>query len=186
MTITRRASIDLKPFCSTDKDRPNLHRPWSRGDWTWATNGHILIRVPRRADVPENDEAPDPSKILAPFDGTKLAARAPIELPAVTMDECDDCSGAGYGIHGCPYCECDCGTCGGTGKVDSDRQVSIDFCGGVFALRYVRQIMALPGLRLPADHPDKHAPLLFAFDGGVGALMGLSSRHLEHISPKAA
>lgn len=177
--------IDLKSFCSTDKARPNLHRPWSRGDWTWATNGHILVRVPRRDDVAENDRAPDASKILAAFDASKLAPRAPIELPAVTMVECDDCSGEGCGIHSCPDCHCKCVTCRGTGKVSNDRHVSIDFCGGVFALRYVRQIMALPGLRLPAGHPDKRAPLLFSFDGGVGAVMGQSSKSLEHISLKA-
>ena len=31
----------------------------SRGDWTYASNGIIAVWVPRRLDVPKNDDAPD-------------------------------------------------------------------------------------------------------------------------------
>lgn len=51
--------IDLSHFCYTEDDRHNLKRPWSRGDFSYATNGHIMVRVPRRQDLAVNDAAPD-------------------------------------------------------------------------------------------------------------------------------
>ncbi len=45
--------IDLKPFCGDNDIRYYLNEPFSEGEFTYATNGHILIRVPRRDDVPE-------------------------------------------------------------------------------------------------------------------------------------
>jgi hypothetical protein len=38
------AGVDLQGFCSTDSGRQNLQKPFSRGEFTWATNGHVLIR----------------------------------------------------------------------------------------------------------------------------------------------
>ena len=41
-------TIDLQPFCGEDHDRWYLMKPLSFGDYTYATNGHIVIRVTRR------------------------------------------------------------------------------------------------------------------------------------------
>jgi hypothetical protein len=53
--------IDLKPFCDKGSFR-GLEAPFTVGDWTYATDGHICIRVPRRADAPERGRQPDASK----------------------------------------------------------------------------------------------------------------------------
>jgi len=50
---------DLKKYCSKDETRPYLHEPFSRGEWTYATNGHIAVRVPKLADVPEPQKVVD-------------------------------------------------------------------------------------------------------------------------------
>ena len=50
--------IDLKPFCSREVGREYLRQPFSFGEWTYATNGYVMVRVPRRDDVPENDKVP--------------------------------------------------------------------------------------------------------------------------------
>jgi hypothetical protein len=49
--------IDLDQFCAWD--RPAILQPFSYGEWTYAADGKIMIRVPRRADVAENNEAPN-------------------------------------------------------------------------------------------------------------------------------
>jgi len=41
--------VDLQPFChAADGTHPLLESPWSRGSWTYATDGSILVRVPKR------------------------------------------------------------------------------------------------------------------------------------------
>ena len=48
--------VDLLLFCYPE--RSTLNRPFTQGRYTYATDGAVLIRVPRRADVPENPHAP--------------------------------------------------------------------------------------------------------------------------------
>ena len=54
--------INLDIFC--DPSSPGLTRPFSVGTWSYATNGHILVRVPRRDDVAENPDAPNTRALL--------------------------------------------------------------------------------------------------------------------------
>lgn len=103
--------IDLMPFCSTERE--NLRTPWSAGDYTYATNGHIAIRVARRADVErESDIA-----VQAAMDKAAAAVRmAP--LPAYQRPDlvlCETCRGFGCVVT-CPQCNgeggaecCECG-----------------------------------------------------------------------------
>ena len=56
---------DLQRFAAGEDDLRSIHLPWSRGEWTYATNQHILVRVPRLADVEENPQPPrSQSKIV--------------------------------------------------------------------------------------------------------------------------
>ena len=52
--------INLEIFC--DPSHPGLARPFSIDAWSYATNGHILVRVPRRDDVTENPAAANTSR----------------------------------------------------------------------------------------------------------------------------
>ena len=56
MTETTTA-LDLQPFCCTS--RHQIMQPFSIGAFTFATDGVVCVRVPRRPDIPERDEAPD-------------------------------------------------------------------------------------------------------------------------------
>ena len=150
--------IDLQQFCSTDGTRWYLTKPFSMGEFSFATNGHILVRQPRRADVPDIDaKAPkfDPSRVL---DGMGLARfYAPrFHLPA-----------APDGHVSCP-----------------ERRMSVSIAGVCFALNYVRQMLALPGIEIANTASGVIAdrkPMLFQFDrGGVGALMALHSPWADH------
>ena len=46
--------IDLNRYCAKGSNDPRayLHKPWIEGDWAYATNGHLIVRVPR-------DDCPD-------------------------------------------------------------------------------------------------------------------------------
>ena len=38
-------TIDVAQFCATEKSRSYLSKPFDFGGYTWATNGHILVRA---------------------------------------------------------------------------------------------------------------------------------------------
>lgn len=127
--------IDLDQFCSLDS--PNsISTPWSEGDFTYASNGHLLVRIPRRDDIPEKIGAPS-------IQGTSLGAgfhKTPGEWIAVPKLEiikedcryckgrgkqytCPECDGEGeVGLHTdwSDYGEHTCETCGGNGQLSKD------------------------------------------------------------------
>ncbi len=109
-------AADLQKFCADEDDiRPYLRQPWSSGEWTYATNGHILVRVKRLADVHENVAAPNAQKLLdAAKIGEWLKVPETAEPPEIACDECN-----GTGEVECPTCghEDKCDDCCGTGMV---------------------------------------------------------------------
>lgn len=187
---------DLLKFCSDRRE--NLTAPWSAGDHTYATNGHVIVRVPRLPDVPENALAP---KVAANEDHAMFPYAEPatwfplsdIELP--DAPKCHDCDGKGTHPD-CPECDgdgaitfsssqhdyevtcksCDgdpkphsCDNCGGTGK-DERRFVRVSVGGACFQRHYLAMLKALPNCKIGPDvDPLKQAP--FVFDGGDGLLM---------------
>ena len=126
----------LKKFCSENLTRTNMTTPWSTGTYSYATNGHMIVRVPRLAEVPERDDAP-PTDYLFPYkeppEWIPLSTIAMPDIAPETEKTCPDCNGA-VGDEGadCPECdgdgivefdneysdyEIDCKTCNGEGKV---------------------------------------------------------------------
>lgn len=172
--------IDLKPFCSENDIRYYLNAPFSEGEFSYASNGHILIRVPRRDDVPEVDEKSTMKgrvdKLLAenPF-----VAAVPIpDIPPPVEADCYCCNGDGAHDYKCggapPY---DCGECDGTGKQMDEPGDStypfVDVGGTHFAPKYLRLIKSLPGYQF-SPIEGKASP--FKFDGGEGLLMPMRKR----------
>ena len=94
-TITK---LDLSRFCANDLDeRDYLHTPWRRGQWVYATNGHLAIRVPAAAypDVAEvTEKVPN---LGAMFDKTMTGRDLEYLLlpPVPKLRECYDCDGKG-------------------------------------------------------------------------------------------
>lgn len=107
-------TIDLAKFCSFDRHRSHLSAPFTIGDYTYASNGHIGIRVPRRDDVPEGD--PKTLSLAKTFaDGDALEFRplpdVPI-APPLDLPRCQTCRSSGKIV--------DCELCGGTGEHKCD------------------------------------------------------------------
>lgn len=158
--------IDLQPFCSTDPLRPYLQKPFSRGEWTYATNGHVLVRVPKVADIPEGETAAE--KVM-----TNIRPDADVShlgefiLPEPEEIDCPTCEGRGT-EHDCPDCECGCDACDSSGRAWKKNSVSLR--GAVFDARYLSFVTALPNLTFQTNC-HKTAPSLFKFDGGEGVIM---------------
>ena len=138
---------DLQKFCIRDEARYELTHPFTVGDYTYATDGRIAIRVPA---LPEADATPkktNPTSIFA----DDPATYTPIELPPGWQEfpqltkicadckgvgkcperiECDECCGSGEAE--CPTChqDHDCPECQGKGDVRGDPNATCEACRG--------------------------------------------------------
>lgn len=165
--------IELQQFCSTDPARPYIHKPFSIGKATFATNGYVCVRVSRVDGAPEQDK-PNPGKLFADYFKDEPRGSLEVVLPEIKEDwnECSACGGSGK-EHDCLDCHCgECDLCGGEGKNNSARMVKVKVGSAVYNAKYIQQLMALPGLRFPSN-PPADAAAGFVFDGGEGLLMPL-------------
>jgi hypothetical protein len=185
------SALDLQQFCSTEATRFNLNKPWSADGYTYATNGHIAVRVPQRADVPGNDKAPNAQRVLDACADQSVSPLT-LKLPRERVETCLECDGSNDRVHSCPSCDCVCAACDGRGEVSSDKEATIDIRGTPFALGYARMISRLPGLcfsdKPPHDVVDasKCPPSRFTFDGGEGCLMPVRRAAARHIEEETA
>lgn len=102
-------NINLQRFCANSLDaREYLRAPWVVGEWVYATNGHIAIRVPvwEGGDVAAGIKGkhPDANRLFVRAFGLEGAF---LEMPAdlAKPDTCESCGGTG--IHNtikCPDC----------------------------------------------------------------------------------
>jgi hypothetical protein len=162
-------SINLDLFCDPECREPgrDLSVPFSLNGHTYATNGHIAVRVPRRPDIPENKEAPNAEGL--PWNFSRVTF-GPLPEPELLLDRCLMCLGRGR-KHECPDCSCECGHCNGSGKTPPRVRIG----KAVFAVRYIEWMLALPGLET-GKPMRKHPQLLpFRFNGGEGLLCPMTN-----------
>lgn len=115
----------LKKFCSDDPFR-NMQEPFRKGEFTYATNGHILIKI-FSIQVPDNnflENTLDVEKVyneavkddLIEYDFSRIKFDVPKE-PVYENLICDICNGEGdCTCDKCGYCH-DCSNCGGKGTL---------------------------------------------------------------------
>ncbi len=143
---------DLQKFCGVDDVRDYLNRPWSRDKHTFASNGHIIIAVPRLEDVPENDNAADAIRL---FNDAKVGEWLPVPETAMPPElKCPGCEGSGKweedGIE-----TMDCEDCDGKGKV-SDWAQNTQIGPARFANRYLALIQ---GWEIAPTNHNTAAPI---------------------------
>jgi hypothetical protein len=178
--------------------REYIRRPILRDGWVYATNGHIMVRVPWAEDI-DAVESAIPKGMSFLLDTNRRDTY--VEFPAIPPAEaCASCSGFGS-AYKCPNCgrtgefcrgdeEYQCKRCAGSGQVDAGDEANVvpcDACEGTgkwlyqpvqvggtrFARRYMDLIGSLPGVKF-APHPiSEYAPAYFVFDGGEGLLMSM-------------
>ena len=166
---------DLMKFCATGRGHINISVPWSDGEYSYATNGHVIIRVPRLGDVHEKDTAPQTKQLFPYPDPPAWFALAEIKLPKTKTVDCSECDGEGEVEHKeCSSCRGHyCEECNGTGKVIPRRPVPVG--NSHYQYGYLLMLMELPNCKIGPDvDPMKQTP--FQFDGGDGLIMPM--RHI--------
>jgi hypothetical protein len=174
---------DLHPFCLDIPDDAGRHgrleRPWSSGEYTYATNGWVIVKVPRLAEVEARDGVPKDAEIERCWGMTRTQKQfrtlpAGLKLPADDEPETQDCwlcHGSGIGLHPCPHCKCQCPHCEGTGAVAVAKfNEPIKIFGTLFSPKLIKTLMGLPDLQFSAK-PPKRKPARFTFTGGEGLIM---------------
>lgn len=164
---TRKLLYDFcAEFCKYDSEKRKWMKiPFSQGDFSYAVNLHLFIRVPRVDDIPENPESKGMDRVIA---GDINKDWYPVEnVPMLEKAYCDDCLGNGrYYGKTCEYCD-------GEGKITPD--IPFDFHGTVFNQKYLSYLSSLPNCQL-SPQPYlfgalHYKPSPFRFDGGTGILM---------------
>ena len=175
---------DLTKFCSKRIDRPKISKPFSIGDFTYATDGHILIRVPIMESVPVASPV-GADKLFKNLENQEFEDISELKLPEMKRKK-----------EGCPGCGCDCPTCccqeiceicDGTGQIVSVKGDAV-FIGGVpFDPDYISMIKDLPKSQF-CKCPRKDDASCFKFDEGHGLLMPLrdGSLGVEKIVPSGS
>ena len=175
--------IDLQPFCAgEDATRGYLMHPFRWGDFTYAIDGHICVRVPAmESDPPATTDCVSQKKLdeLLSMHPSPEFAPLRVKLPDQEINVCAQCGGVGE--YECPHCGHDgeCEKCEGKGMIEVETSVSI---GGVhFRAQYIRKIAALPNVEIPTNpipisqknNKGIYDPVAmpFRFEGGIGCVM---------------
>ena len=109
--------IDLTKFCKPN--HKHFGKPWSINNYTYATDGAILIRIPREGDDGKQDESRHPNA-GAVLDEAKSIQRhewVTPPQPEARQEDCSMCDGEGY-VYWCRECrgsDDDCPSCDGDG-----------------------------------------------------------------------
>lgn len=170
--------IDLMLFCGKDVGRENLHKPFTIDDRTYATDGYVIISVPRRDDVAATSAPPNVARVFKDAGKPELSPLRKVKIPTLDTEMCEPCSGRGT-EHDCPNCHCTCEFCDGNGE--RIEKLSIGVRGAILDYKYFKLIATLPNLRLPEIISNTKAPVYFEFDGGYGAFMCLVRKFSKHV-----
>ncbi len=171
-------TIELKIFCNPSEKRKMAQEPFSCCEYSYATNGHICVRIEKQSDVPEKDFSKEMAKLFEEFT-TENMVEFDIDIPLSKVEACKDCGGSGDGDCDCPTCTCECLGCRGTGKITE--MISIQIGETNFDSKYIRLIKSLPELKIS---PAKNAPSSFVFKGGIGLLMPIIGEFKKHMVAK--
>ena len=111
--------MDLAKFCGAGK----LALPFTRGAYTWATDGRLMVRVPADAGIPDNPAAPDAAKVF----GREWAPGEWLPVPFATPPDSEECAYChGDGVRECDMGhQHDCDYCDGTGKVTPIETITV-------------------------------------------------------------
>jgi len=161
----------LKVFCH--KINPRISESWTRGDFTFATNGHVLIRIPALDEIAEKPDVVDAMKVIQENPEPKEWFPVPDVTPPKepTEEPCDKCDGKGETeCHTCGQ-DVECPECEGAGKIITDIIITPIKIGGIwFSNLYLHQIKeCFPDAEIGPNEYPKAARLRFA--GGDGLLM---------------
>lgn len=187
---------ELRAFCDTGSERRVVQAPFSLDAWTYATDGSIIVRVPRLPEVAEL-----PNRLLTPPELFANNPPGPLWYPVPTLPPapmavpCSRCGGKAKPVcpachdtgevsfefwHGatrytadvtCPVChgEVRCGRCDGTLIERRDEEPPVELGPALFAPKYIRLLAALPHCEMAPSNASDVCRV--RFDGGDGLVM---------------
>ncbi len=157
---------DLQKFCFEGLGKDKIKIPWTDGGYTYATNGHICIKVPALSDVSVEPNPVNAEKIFRetpqPAEWFPVPRVKKPKIPKETV--CTDCEGSGKDDDN------ECPECGGTGKVEEYISPCYLKIGNQsFAEKYLYLIQGFPNVQIGPVTGGIAARI--KFDGGEGLLM---------------
>lgn len=182
--------IDLAPFCRPGDDKVRkwaISQPWNQGEYCYATDGRILVRVAKR------DWLPDPKGIVPKAEETEIDAEGNWKLLPPVCDlpadrKCEYCTeGKCQPTVCCRWCDAEtpypgqeftCRECGGStfySRVLDD---------AVVATKYLLKLADLPE---PVEYFVGHftygkeikKAVYFRFSGGRGVLLTIRPKEAD-------
>lgn len=168
----------LQKFCHPERE--SLGQPWTAGNFTYATDGRLIVRVPRLADVLPNPAAPQGVYKIIFDDSPHAAESLPVGgfviPPLAGTAKCRNCGGSGQ--HFCDDCDSrhDCEKCNTTGRIP-EQAIRVEIFGASVSHLLLNAIKDLPNCRIAASAlpPEQFRALAFFFDGGEGRLMPMKT-----------
>ena len=153
----------LRAFCAHTEER-QLHEPFSRGRWTYATDAVIAIRIPRVDRITEKKFIVGAEEL--PFPEPKECTLTLPTLPARVFTPCPEMLAVAA-----KTCARSCPECAGRGKIPTMTRIQIGL--NDFNSEYLRTMkMFLRNVR--TTRPEKASEALrFVFEGGCGILAPL-------------
>ena len=169
--------MDLRDFCdqSDGAIRYKIDKPWSKGVYTYATNGYICICVPRDYTVPKRKESPNVEKLLSEVQAKGEPEWVDVPPHKIIRKPCRECKGAGYVDYDLNPCSADAKNAEKCGCEQGYRLSGYAKIRGpkeeiAIASRYLTLIASLPGAKIGANGGERD-PVRFKFDGGEGLVM---------------
>jgi len=176
MTIER-----LRDFCSVDETRWELLSPFTQGEHSFATDGRLVVRVPRLEGVSTEPRKADAAKLFLPDRGRLPVVEFPPRWQALPelWDECQSCGGTakqkervkcaecdGTGSVTCGECgnDHDCGKCRGEGDVPGRPEVPCEDCDGLGKIEVCTPVLGMPG---EVGFNDRYLRRVFSLPGVV-------------------
>lgn len=168
------SAVDLKPFCGDRFEiREALRAPFRIGQWVYATNGHLAVRVPfdTQPDVTEHPRAPN--NISALFARAFEREGEFLVIPPLPPTEpCATCNGKGFQSGGGWYPDEECPHC--LGRKTEFKFQRLGDSG--YSLHYLHLLAALPQVRIRTDGIGAKNPAALIFDGGEAILMPMREK----------
>lgn len=182
----------LQSFC--DESRPRLDAPFTIGEYTYATDAYILVRLSKIEGITRT-EGPNPEFL---YRDNQEPDGEWTDLPTLPdQPKCQKCHGNPVEAKECPECHgegevdvsnrynvytCECKTCGGSGETGG-----CDDCGDtglakeppiivgsrLFKPWTIRKLATLPGIQIATSPKSVN---WFRFDGGDGLVMPENNR----------
>ncbi len=179
--------FDLMPFCEASESmRYAMDKPWRSGEYVYATDGRILIRVDwKRATnaVAPVGRVPDCESLIKVSSGIK--DWQPLEMPidcnacentSRELETCYQCGGSGKHKCDCGHAH-QCGECSGRGRSRSNeycKKCMVVLFGLSFQARYVRLVAAMPSVQVGVASNNRQGSVFFKFTDGIGILCSLA------------